>query len=168
MFDTFYATVAQVSFALLGLWWVVIQFKYADFREDTSLRRTAYNVSLYFVVPGIMSLFSLLATDVTLVWRLAFIIAGALGALETLLLILRNASIAGKGWARAARWAVMLLYLIIIFFAISPDILQSRGIPPRLVEGCLLSLVLVLGVQLAWDFFADTGRKDSENEKLVL
>jgi hypothetical protein len=167
MFETFYATIAQISFALLGLWWVVIQIKYSDFIKDAAMRRTAYNISLYFVVPGIMSLLSLLSQDLTILWRSSFIVAGAIGALETVILILRGGALGGTGAARIARWAIVVLYLVIIFFAAFPEILQSRGIPPRLVEGVLLSLVAVLGAQLAWLYFADTGKKDS-NENLVI
>ncbi|HZQ09811.1 MAG TPA: hypothetical protein VFD70_24755 [Anaerolineae bacterium] len=160
MFETFYATVAQVCFALLGLWWVVLQFKYAEFMRDDQHRRTAYSISLYFVLPGAMSLLSLLSTDVTILWRIAFMIAGALGALETLTMVVAGSEPPGTRATRLSRWLVLLIYFLIIVLAFSPDIPQTLGwnVPARLVEGILLSLLLFLGVHLAWVFFSDTSR----------
>ena len=34
MLQTFYSTTAQVSFTLLGLWWVVVQFKFDAWADD--------------------------------------------------------------------------------------------------------------------------------------
>src|SRR5204863_450425 len=61
--DGFYGAMAQVSFTLLGLWWVVVQFKYSDLMRDRRRRIQAYDTSLYFVLPGIMSLISQLASS---------------------------------------------------------------------------------------------------------
>ncbi len=77
----FYGSMAQISFTLLGLWWVVVQFKYADFMKDRRRRLQTYDTSLYFVLPGIMSLISLLTTT-GLLWRITFTISAILGAVE--------------------------------------------------------------------------------------
>ena len=73
----FYGSMAQISFTLLGLWWVVVQFKYADFMKDRRRRLQTYDTSLYFVLPGIMSLISLLTTT-GLLWRITFTISAIL------------------------------------------------------------------------------------------
>ncbi len=154
MFDTFYATGAQICFALLGLWWVVVQFKYDEFMRDPQRRRTAYNISLYFVLPGIMSLFSLLADEITLIWRAAFVAAGVLGIIEMVMMV-RGGTNVGSPMARSARWGALLLYILIVFFALVPETARSVGIPPQLVEGTLLGLLVFLGVQMAWLFFIE-------------
>ncbi len=156
MLETFYATSAQICFALLGLWWVVVQFKYDSFMRDAARRRTAYNISLYFILPGAMSLFSLLATEVTFLWQVAFVSAGVLGIVETIML-LRGGALANQStFARGARYAALLIYLLIVVFAFAPGILRALGITPLLVEGTLLALLVFLGAQFAWTFFAES------------
>jgi hypothetical protein len=54
--------VAQASFTLLALWWVLLQIRHDEWFADTAYRRRAYDVSLYFLLPGIMSLGSPAAT----------------------------------------------------------------------------------------------------------
>ena len=61
MLDSFYSTAAQLSFVLLGLWWVVVQFKFDRWRHDPARRRMAYDISSFFLLPGLMSLTSLAA-----------------------------------------------------------------------------------------------------------
>ena len=48
----FYREAAQVSFTLLGLRWLVIQFKYADWGRSTEGRRLVYDTSLCFMIQG--------------------------------------------------------------------------------------------------------------------
>ncbi len=162
MFDTFYTTVASVCFALLGLWWVVVQFKHAEWMGNASRRRMAYNISLYFLLPGIMSLIALLATDAKFLWRAAFVVAGFLGAVETLFMILgRYGGTLDSGWVRAGRWAAFLLYVLIVLFAGIQDLPQilNLALRPLEIEGILLSLMVFLGVNFVWTFFAEPTRE---------
>lgn len=150
MLETFYSTGAQICFALLGLWWVVVQFKYTELMRDATRRRTAYNISLYFILPGAMSLLSLLAAEVTILWRIAFAAAGAIGVFEALVM-LRNKDAGSMG--RIARGATLALYVLIVIFALAPEIPRSVGVPPLVVEGILLALLVLTGIQFAWNFF---------------
>jgi hypothetical protein len=102
----FYATTSGLSFTLLGLWWVVADRRRPSFL-DRDHRRMAYVVSLHFMLPGAMSVLSLLDSG-TYVWRVVFALAGAAGAVGALLM--------------------------------------SSG----QLEGILLALVLLLGVNAAW------------------
>lgn len=52
MFDSFYSTVAQASFTLLGLWWVVLQIRYGPWMRNPGVRRAVYDISLYFLLPS--------------------------------------------------------------------------------------------------------------------
>lgn len=156
MLETFYATSAQICFALLGLWWVVVQFKYDLFMRDPARRRTAYNISLYFVLPGAMSLLSLLATEITILWRVAFFAAAAVGVFETARILFGKTGAHGPGFGRGANLGALVIYILIAFFALVPELLRAFGITPLLVEAALLSLLLFLGVHLAWTFFMET------------
>jgi hypothetical protein len=46
MAQDFYATVAQVSFTLLGLWWVLLQIRYEAWFANVDYRRAVYDISL--------------------------------------------------------------------------------------------------------------------------
>ena len=61
--ETFYATLASICFTLVGLWWVVVQFKYDLFMASPGGRLTAYTASMHFVAPGVISLVAVLTTD---------------------------------------------------------------------------------------------------------
>ena len=155
MLETFYATGAQICFALLGLWWVVVQFKYDTLMRDPATRRTAYNISLYFVIPGAMYFLAVLSTDTPWVWQIAFVVGGVLGLIETVTQLRRNTPLAQTGSARAGQIAALALYLLILAFAIVPGVLREYGLVPRIVEGVLLTLLMLLGVQFAWMFFTE-------------
>ena len=153
MQETFYATFAQISFGLLGLWWVVVQLKHARVVTDPALRRTAYNVSLFFALPAIMSLMSLLSADATLIWRSAFLLAAALGLVEGLRDLRTPAQ--RPAWATAGRWIAVAFYALVIVVAAFPGVVAGVGLPltPIQVEGLLLSVIVFLGVNLAWQHF---------------
>ena len=59
------------SWTLLGLWWVVIQVRYKDAAATPALRRHAYGVLVFFLMPGMMSLFSIV-DDAGTWWRVVF------------------------------------------------------------------------------------------------
>ena len=155
MQETFYATFAQVSIALLGLWWVVVQFKHAAWMTDPVRRRMAYNVSLYFMLPGLMSLVSLLSADATFIWRAAFAAAGTFGAIEAARVALDQRP-GAPGRQVPVRWLTVVLYLAVVTVALFPGVVSSLNISLRPIEleGLMLSLILFLGVNWAWLMFA--------------
>jgi len=156
MLETFYTTVASLCFALLGLWWVVVQFKHEQWMGNPAKRRMAYDLSLYFILPGMMSLVSLLAGEVRILWRIGFSVAAILGAFETLAMILGNRA-GGRALPQIGRWAVLALYIGIAIIAIDPTLPQVLGIGLSgiQVEGILITLLLFLGVNFVWLFFAE-------------
>lgn len=156
MFETFYQTVAQLCFTLLGLWWIVLQTKYHEWIGNGERRRMATNISLYFLLPGSMSLFALLSTSVPALWRIAFAIASLLGAIETFLLLLRFQSKKGGFSILAlARWTGLALYLLVALIAFIPPLAQLLGVKPLVVAGTMLTLLVILGVSLAWAYFVE-------------
>ena len=156
MFQSFYSTVAQASFTLLGLWWVVLQIRYGPWMRDPRVRRAVYDISLYFLLPGMMSLMALLAADVSTIWRISFAVAGVVGALESALSILHT-----RGHDSPSRiidlgnWLSLVLYPAVAAIAIRRTIPHEIGIElrPLEAEGILIGLLLILGVLLGAALF---------------
>jgi hypothetical protein len=155
--DNFYSSMAQVSFTLLGLWWVVVQFKYQDFMRDRRRRLQAYDTSLYFVLPGIMSLISLLSSS-GLLWRITFSLASLLGAVEAIFLLTTTKRQQGSRIWRSAHYAGAALYVLVAMFAVFPVLVKKLGLEVATlqVEGVFLALIVFLGVQSTWIQFAQT------------
>ena len=159
--DAFYQTVAGFCFTLLGLWWAVVQFRHTEWMRDLYQRRAAYSVHLSFLVPGIMSLGAMIAGDVKILWRLVFIGACAFGVLAMLFLTVRTSTDSGKThhgfFIRQGRWLTIALYVLIAVVAARPDLAGVLGgsLVPLQVEGLLLTLLVFVGVSVAWDFLAE-------------
>jgi hypothetical protein len=156
--ETFYATAAQLFFALLGFWWVVVQFKRHIWATDPAGRRMSYTVSLHFLLPGVMSVVALLSEEISFIWNIAFAVTGLFGFLATLFAAysgpvrLRAAglSLLGNGGASA-------LYALITILAVYPDLPSLFGLDVKalFVEAILLVLLTILGVTLAWFLFME-------------
>ncbi len=156
--QTFYQTVAQLSFTLLGLWWIVLQTKYSEWIGSHRRRRMASGISLYFLLPGSMSLFALLAVSNRVIWQVAFTIAGIAGLAVVMAFRLGVSGSTddglGRAWVwRAAQLLTYLLYAAIALVALFADAINAQGITPLTVEGTLVSLLVVLGLTLAWAYF---------------
>ena len=153
MVDTFYSAASQACLTLLGFWWAVIQFRHAEWMHDPTMRRVAYAVALHFLLPGIMSLVSLLAGDQTIVWRATFALAGTFGLIAVILLVhARGRSLPGA----VGHYLSVPLYGLLTVVAVAPDVLTSLGLTlaPLQVEGIILSALVFLGINLAWLLFA--------------
>jgi hypothetical protein len=167
MLNSFYSTMAQVCFTLLGLWWIVVQFKYHDWMGDRRRRHMAYDTSLYFVLPGIMSLASLLSPEGSVLWRITFSSAAILGAVETAFLLMQERT--SPNFTRLMRYvhvAGLALYGAVVLFALIPGLVESLGLEAATlqVEGVFLALLVFLGVNTTWIQFAQVGdRRASED-----
>jgi hypothetical protein len=163
MFESFYSTVAQASFTLLGLWWVVLQIRYAHWMRDPSVRRAVYDISLYFLLPGMMSLMALLAAGVSEVWRVTFALAGAIGTLEAILSIASKQGRDSRSrLVDLGNWLSLALYPAVAAIAIRSSIPNDLGIDlaPLQAEGILVALLLALGVLLAAALFVKVDALD--------
>jgi hypothetical protein len=159
--DAFYQTVAAFCFTLLGLWWAVVQFRHAEWMNDLRQRRAAYSVHLSFLVPGIMSLGAMIAGDIKILWRLVFIVACGFGILAMIFLSVGapapKAKPNGGFFIRQGRWLTIVLYALIAIVAVQPTLVGAlgAGLKPLQVEGLLLTLLVFVGVSVAWDFLAE-------------
>ncbi len=149
----FYGVVSAINFTLLGLWWVAVKDRSDLVGHDAASRRTAYLVSLQFVIPATVALLAQVAPQEAAVWRTGFGAAGAAGAVGIAMLareIHRTTT---------ARIAPLLfgalgvpLYVLVLLVASTPTVVADVGLTlaPIEVEGLLLSVLVFLGVHEAW------------------
>ena len=158
--EVFYQTVAQLAFTLLGLWWLVLQTKYNEWIHSQTRRRMATNITLYFLLPGSMSLLALLATSSRLLWQVAFILAALIGAVATVFFLrAAHASQWRNPWSlrivTAASSLGLALYALVIVVALLPDLFRAMGTTPLTVAGVAVTLLVIVGVTLAWTYFIE-------------
>lgn len=149
----FYGVVSAINFTLLGLWWVAVKDRTDLLGGSAASRRTAYLVSLQFVIPATVSLLAQVAPQEKTVWRIAFAGGGAVGAIAI-------AMLAQQIWASTeARIAPVLfallgipVYALVVVVSFVPTLVTDVGLTlkPIEVEGLLFSMLVFLGVQEAW------------------
>jgi hypothetical protein len=160
MLESFYSTVAQASFTLLALWWVLLQIRHDEWISDAPYRQSVYDISFYFLLPGMMSLASLLAVREDEIWRVSFAVFGIVGAFESGLVIVRRRSFQRAApLLRVADWLSLLLYGLATVVAIWSSLPVELGIDLDALEleGILVASLLLLGVTLAATLFVTTG-----------
>ena len=151
--SAFYGVVSAINFTLLGLWWVAVKDRSDLVGETASSRRTAYLVSLQFVIPATVALFAQVAPQEKMVWRIAFAAGGIAGTAAVAMLaqeIRANTS---------ARISPVLfavvgipLYVLVLVVSFWPSVTTDIGttLTPIEVEGLIFSAIVFLGVQEAW------------------
>ena len=151
--STFYATSSALCFTLLGFWWVVVQFRHAELMRNRGLRRFAFLVSLHFIIPGLVSVASLIASGP--LWRVAFGLAGVAG-IAAVVVGMRDLE-GHRGPLRdlgRGAWIGLPLYAFLTLIAVVPELARtSLGLEPLQVEGFVLVVILTLGMLLAWQLF---------------
>lgn len=168
MLDAFYTTVAQASFTLLALWWVLLQIRHDQWMTDPYYRQGVYDISFYFLLAGMMSLTSLLAGDDTSVWEVSFAIFGIVGVIESVLVLRRRSGTRVAGPLMLAGDVLSVaLYAMVALVAIWPGEPERLGIDlePLKVEGILVAALILLGVVLASAIFMTTGPEDARAQE---
>ena len=136
----FYETFAPIALTAFGLWLVVVQVRHADWMRHPARRRRAYGVSLYFVLPGAMSLLSLVEPGNEALWRVSFGVLGLIGAIA--------GPLSDRGWLG---WVSAVLYAGVVVVAAAPDLPGDVfDLNALRAESLLLTLIVVLGLNVAW------------------
>lgn len=150
--SAFFGVVATVDFALLGLWWVAVQTR-PDLRNpEFRTGKTAYLVSLQFLVPGTAALLAQINPGFGAIWRVAFALAGASG-LAAILAIAPQLSASGEGGvALLLHLCAVPLQIVITGIALFPQIIDSltTQMSALEVEAVLFCLMVFLSAQSAW------------------
>jgi hypothetical protein len=150
--NAFYSVLAGLSFTLLGLWWVACQSR-MTWLIDRVGRGMAYVVSLHFALPGAMSLLSLVAPDVPLLWRVTFATAGLAGLIGSgFVAATMRRRTSDAALVVLLQWVAMPIYAIVTAVAIAPTLVGGLGLglTPLQVEGISLTILVLLGTQSAW------------------
>lgn len=160
MLDQFYTTVAQASFTLLALWWVLLQIRHDEWFADAAYRRSVYDVSFYFLLPGMMGLSSLLATQNSDIWRISFTVFGLIGLAESLGVMARRGVLrSAMPLVRIADVLSIALYAAAVLVAVWEDLPSELGIDLTglELEGIFVTSLLMIGITLAGTIFISTG-----------
>jgi hypothetical protein len=144
----FYIAFATISFTLLGLWFIVVQTRHAEWRGSAVHRRRAFAVSLHFALPGVMGLLSLIDPNSRDLWRAAFAVV-AIGGVVVLFAV-RGPAPGTLGVV--AYGAAMGAYALIAVIALAPSLVGDFGIglSAGRVEAILLTFEVFLGANVAW------------------
>jgi hypothetical protein len=161
--QAFYAVTGGVAFTLLGLWQVVV-VTHPDWQHSRARRLLAYAVGLQFLLPGMMSILSMIAPDEPLVWRVVFTVSAVVGILSVVLF--RRALLEDYDVPRLSAvvgWVVLPVYLLIAILALVPTLPRDLGLSLSgiQVEALLVSVLLFLGIQAAWILLLEPPRSTS-------
>ena len=159
----FYQTLTSVSFTLLTIWFAVMQFSHGGWRTDGDRHRATLHIALHFFLPGMLGLSSLLSApaDGGVIWRAAFVLAGAIGAAEAVQFLVAPEGPDGSV-QRALRALDPLLYLALVAAAFVPA--KATTLTPLQIGGMINGALFLSGLCSVWLAFAErpsTGSKDA-------
>ena len=145
MLTDFYISFSATCFVILSLWLVVVQMRYDDWKDDPNSVWRAYGIGLYFSLPGIMTLISLVDPNSPYLWRTSYAIValGGAGVLGVVYKATRHRAVA------IAYASTIVLYGVVAIIAIFANPLDIVKVANR-VDAVLLCVVVFLGVNVAW------------------
>ena len=151
--NMFYAVTSATCFTLVGLWWTVVKDK-SEWMKDEANKRLAGSVYASFLIPALMSLGAQIGGTTPFFWQLIFIIAAIAGITSSSRLISLNRT--ANGAFRKNSWTIPVLYGIVLFFAIFPNLARLFGLEPLQMEGLLLCILILIAHGMAWEFMTNS------------
>jgi hypothetical protein len=153
--NTFYAVTSATCFTLVGLWWSVVKDK-SEWMKDEAKKRLAGGVYASFLIPALMSLGAQVGGTNHLIWQLVFVIAAGAGiTFSSKLIALTRASNPNGAFSKNS-WVVPVLYAIVLFFAIFPNVARLIGLEPLQMEGLLLCILIFIAHAMTWEFMTNS------------
>jgi hypothetical protein len=151
--NSFYAFTSVTCFALVGLWWTVVKDRPAWFKDE-GMRRMAGGVFASFLIPALMSMGAQVGGDIRIIWQLVFVSAALVGVYFSSRLVSTAKKINPSGVYGRNGWIVPALYGLVLLFALFPSMAGLLGLKPLQVEGLLLTLLVLAGHLMAWEFIS--------------
>jgi len=153
----FYTSFSAICFTILGLWLVIVQQRYSMWARDSALKRRSFGIALHFSLPGIMTLIALVDPQSPALWRSSYAVVALGGAV--VIAAIRGATTDTLGIA--AYLSAIVLYVIVGVVAIVPRLIRDVGLTaaPIRVEAVLLTMLVFLGVNVAWLLLFDTSAR---------
>lgn len=148
--EAFYSQLAAISFALLGLWWVVVQMKYKTWTSTPGRLMTAYAVSASFVALGSLSLFAIIEDPQNQLWRMGGLIGAGMGVFAAAFALARGHLSTAQKIGEALG---LVLFVLIGVLALAPT--PVFGLRPIALEAVVSVGVLALTVHVVWQFFVE-------------
>ncbi|MFT3895162.1 MAG: hypothetical protein QM730_26350 [Anaerolineales bacterium] len=153
--NTFYAVTSATCFTLVGLWWSVVKDK-SEWMKDEAKKRLAGGIYASFLIPALMSLGAQVGGTNHVIWQLVFIIAAGAGiTFSSKLIALTRASNPNGAFSKNS-WVVPVLYAIVLFFAIFPNVARFIGLEPLQMEGLLLCILILIAHAFTWEFMTNS------------
>lgn len=147
--SAFYAVVAGICFALIGLLWTVTGAR-DEWRDDATMRGLLTSVYTSFLIPGVMSLGGQLGVSSPLMWQAVFTVAALAGIFVNVRF--SRSGLKPVGPYGRNRWAVIVIYLVVLLFSVAPGLAKTLfNLAPLQVEGILVVLLLILAHGQAWE-----------------
>lgn len=151
--NTFYAFTSAACFTLVGLWWTVVKDRPEWFKDD-AMRQVASGVYASFLIPALMSMGAQVGGESRFIWQAVFVIASVAGIVFSSKLIRTAKALNPNGIFSKYSWIVPLLYALVLVYAIFPGLAGIFVLLPLQMEGILLTVLLLAGHLLAWEFIA--------------
>jgi hypothetical protein len=148
--STFYALFSATCFALLGFWWNLLLGNPQWVRDPTT-RPAVGGVYLALLLPALMGLFAQVGGPGTpTVWRISFVGIAIIGLLTTLRALphSRRSDIDDT----PTRVATVVIYVLIAFVGLVPEVGQLFNLKAIQVEAILLILLVLSAHGLVWRF----------------
>src|ERR1700761_4871041 len=141
----FYPAFSSTCFVVLTLWLMTVQQRRDEWRNDPHMKRRAFGIGLYFSLPGIMTLISLVDPTSPRLWEWSYTVVALGGAAVMVALY-------SSGHDRLTTFAYPVataLYLAIGVLAII-GLTRQQAPMENHVDQVLLAVMLFLGVNVAW------------------
>ena len=100
----FYPAFSSTCFVVLTLWLMTVQQRYQDWERDRQLVRRAFGIGLFFSLPGIMTLISLVDPTSPLLWEWTYTLVALTGAVVMAVLYRAGRDRAGQAAAQHRAW----------------------------------------------------------------
>lgn len=149
---------------MFGLWLVVVQVRRRDWADRRERRWGAQAVAMHFALPGVMSLLTLANPASVLLWRASFAAFAVLGGVGMVLLGRPGEDLGTL--QRLVHWSAIGLYGAVAVVALfASAVATTLGVNPLQLEAVLLSLLLFVGLNLAFALLFAGTRPDRRDQQ---